>query len=235
MKRILLSVLIVAALVLALAAPAFADDPPNNSQVWYLNSNTMNDKWGNSELYMSTTGTPNGSINVPQGASKMWIADKVALADVTFPNDQWAIRFGTDASWGWTYDPANGMPVSNFKVEIGYWDGASFTVFAMDSNPVWYSSHYESQFQAVPELGQTIPQDTYLAVVVTNLNGTAHPIYTGYQIKTNGSYYFSCLTSPQTDPGYPLPELGAIILLGGGLLGLGGFMIVRRRKASQAV
>jgi hypothetical protein len=229
-KKVLLSVLFAAVLVLSLAAPVFAENP--GSQVFYLYSANMTDAWGNTELYMSSTQAlpANSSTNIASGASEMWIADKAAQADVTYPNDNWAIRFGTDVNWG---TDVNGE--SNFKVDIGYWDGTDFTVLAMDSSPVWYMNHYESQFQGVPDDGQTIPEGTYLAVVVYNNSASDHPILTGYKFKINGSSYYSCLTSPQSDPGYPLPEIGAIILLGGGLAGLGGFMIIRRKKAVIAV
>ena len=206
----------------------------NNSQVWYLYNTTANDKWGNSELYMSTTGAPSGSVGIPAGTNKMWIADKIALADVTFPNDMWAIRFATDQDWGAS---DNG---GNFRTEIGYWglnpaypSGPQyiFTVLAMDSSGVWADGYYECEFKGVPDAGQTIPVGTYLAVVVYNNGGVGHPIYTGYQINPpKGSYYYSCITSPQSDPGYPLPELATGILLGAGILGLGGFMIIRHRK-----
>ena len=186
------------------------------------------DRWGNSELYMSTTGAPSGSVGIPAGTNKMWIADKIALADVTFPNDMWAIRFATDQDWGQT------ASVDNFRTEIGYWDASGFTVLAMDSSGVWTDGYYECEFKGVPDAGQTIPVGTYLAVVVYNDSGVGHPIYTGYQIDPpTGSYYYSCLASPQSDPGYPLPELATGILLGAGILGLGGFMVIRHRRSAS--
>jgi hypothetical protein len=39
------------------------------------------------------------------------------------------------------------------------------------------------------------------------------------------------LLSPETDPGFPLPELPAIVLLAGGLVCLGGYVVLKRRKA----
>ena len=104
MKKVILSILFAVVLVLTLAAPVFAAPPPPtpHSQIWYLYDATMADKWGNSNLYMSTTGTPVNLVNVLAGTSKMWVSDKIALADVTFPNDNWIVRFGTDANWGKT-------------------------------------------------------------------------------------------------------------------------------------
>jgi hypothetical protein len=198
------------------------------SSIWYLYSDSMTDKWGNTELYMSRTLFPDGSTNVPAGGSQMWIADEIAQSNVTFPNDNWIIRFGTDEEWG---NNQAGGP--NFTVDIGYWDGSTFTTMAMVSTPVWYNGYYENQFQVVPEEGQTIPKDTYMAVVVNNGDDSDHPIFTGYKYTVNGDAYYSCVATPQSDPGYPLPEIGAVILLGGGLAGLAGYMLIRRRKASH--
>jgi hypothetical protein len=204
-----------------------------HSQVWYLYNDTLTDKWTNTELFMSTTGNPTGSVDIAAGSAKMWIANKIALSDVTFPNDAWVIRFGTDADWNL------GSKGDNFKAEIGYWGKDSsnnvvFTPLPMSYiTPVFYAGYYEMQFQSVATGGQTIPKDTYLAVKVTNSSSSMHPIYTGKWIPdTTGSQYYSCVTSPESDPGYPVPELGAGILLGAGLLGLGGFFLIRRRKTA---
>jgi hypothetical protein len=227
MKRIILALSVVLVLCMILAVPAAAAGP--HSKTWYLYNTTTNIS-GSPQLYMSTTGSPTGEVIIPAGATKMWISDKIALADVTFPNDAWVIRFGTDKDWG----------AGQFLVKIGYWNGTIFTELPMVGTPVFYTNHYEMQFQAVPAAGQTIPVNTYLALTITNKVGpnvfttAAHPIYTGKWLPdTTGSQYFSCLVSPQSDPGYPLPELGAGILLGAGVLGLGGFMIARRRKLAH--
>jgi hypothetical protein len=231
MKRILLALAVVLVLCLVLAIPAAASGP--GPRTWYLYNTTQNDKWGNPELYMSTSMTPSGSVAVAAGTSKMWIADQIALADVTFPNDAWAIRFGTDADWG------NGdASIPNFDAQIGYWNGTVFTALPIgDNSPVYSMGYYEKQFRSVPPTGQTIPVNTYLAVVLTNHSNLNHPIYTGKWIPDTApnSQYFSCLLSPQSDPGYPLPELAAGILLGAGVLGLGGFMLIRRKKAAHTV
>jgi hypothetical protein len=230
MKRILLALAVVLVLCMVLAVPAMAADPSAGSKTWLLYSTTQNDKWGNPELFMSTSMTPSGFVTVPAGTSTMWIADQVALANVTYPNDAWVVRFGTDADWGGGF---TSMP--NFDAKIGYWNGIVFTVLPMVTTPVFHAGYYEMEFQSVPAVGQTIPADTYLAVKLTNHSNSNHPIYTGKWIPDTApnSQYFSCVASPQSDPGYPLPELATGILLGAGVLGLGGFMLVRRKKAAH--
>ena len=89
--------------------------------------------------------------------------------------------------------PTGAKPITfdNFQVQIGYWGKNPlypsgpmfiFTPLVMSHSVPWYYNHYEAEFQAVPPGGQVIPKDTYLAVVVTNLSRTDHPIYTGYKI-----------------------------------------------------
>jgi hypothetical protein len=41
--------------------------------------------------------------------------------------------------------------------------------------------------------------------------------------------------SPESDPGYPLPEIAAGILLGGGLIGLISFVVIQKKKSSAAI
>jgi hypothetical protein len=73
-----------------------------------------------------------------------------------------------------------------------------------------------------------IPEGCYLALELKNTSTQAHYILTGEGGKS------SCLRSPQTDPGYPLPEIAAGVLLAAGLAGLGAFIIVRRRRAARS-
>jgi LPXTG-motif cell wall-anchored protein len=65
----------------------------------------------------------------------------------------------------------------------------------------------------------------YLALRVFNSSSS-----TPYTVVTDGN---SWLSSPATDPGYPLPEMSALILLGIGLAGLGGYILVRRKKEAR--
>jgi hypothetical protein len=150
-------------------------------------------------------------------------ADQIALANVTFPNDAWAIRLATDSDWR-----------QFMNAQIGYWDGSNFTPLPVSTQFNGYDpTNFIAEIEFVPAGGQTIPANTYLAFRIINTDQVSHDIYTGLQIPPDdGDYYYSCVTSPQSDPGYPLPELAAGILLGAGVLGVGGFMLIRRRKAA---
>jgi hypothetical protein len=164
----------------------------------------------------------------------MWVADQIALADVAFPNDAWVIRLATDSNWAY-----------EMTAEIGYWNGDVFTPLPVNTQFNNYDNNFAVEIEFVPVGGQVIPEGTYLAFRLgfnSSNNGfvpetvgdvESHEIYTGKQLETpNGSYYYSCVTSPQSDPGYPLPELAAGVLLGAGLLAIGGFMFIRRKHAA---
>jgi hypothetical protein len=223
MKRLILSLAIVLVMVLSLAAPAIA---AGGSQTWYLYNATMTDKWSNIELYMSTTQGQTGHVDVASTATKMWIANKIAAAKVTYPNDVWVARIATDSDWG-----AGG---SLCVPEIGYWNGTTFTGLAGAPDVKYYASNFVVELKFVPIGGESISANTYLAVWLTNLDNGTHKVYTGEELTIGGvkSWYYSCLATPESDPGYPLPELAAGILLGAGLLGVGGFMMIRRKQSA---
>jgi len=55
-------------------------------------------------------------------------------------------------------------------------------------------------------------------------------------IKYNGGTgYGSYVQSPESDPAYPVPELSTIILISIGLLGLGGYVWLSRRKKAESI
>jgi hypothetical protein len=160
-----------------------------------------------------------GEVKIAQGASQIWIADQAAQADVEFYGDsQWELELVIDKDW----NPADCV------VDIGEWDG-SFNSFGTellnrvidDNNSARIVLHYQFQLD-----DHTVYKGNYLAVQVTNIASDSdyHTVYCGE------GEYSSCLSSPGVDSGYPLPELSSSLLLGAGTLGLGGFILLRRRR-----
>ena len=69
---------------------------------------------------------------------------------------------------------------------------------------------------------QSVPQGQWLALRFTN---THSPASKTIDISTAGGSY---VISPSSDPGYPVPDVGAILMFAAGLIVVGWF--VRKQK-----
>jgi spore coat protein A, manganese oxidase len=167
-----------------------------------------------------------GSVEVPSGESRTWVSDLAALADVTYAADgAWKVEIATDSEW-------IDADASGCTVLIGQWDGSTFIPFSSVFNMfsvTWDTEAgkyiFELQGQSNDE---TVDKGNYLAMQIMNTDEEDHIVYTG---KGNEA---SCLTSPENDPGYPLPEMATGLLMALGLAGLAGFVVIRRRKSGTA-
>jgi hypothetical protein len=226
-KRLIISLAIVLALILTLAAPAFAT---GGSHVWYLQNTTMA-VFSPPQTYevMKLVQNETGSISMAAGSTLTWITNVPAGANVTYPNDFWTLRLQTDSDWG--------SLGSGCVALIGYVDNTSPFFHSLGNmTPVTYEANNGIlELKGVPALGETIPAGTYMALKINNNTTIAHNVFCGYRYTPNGQLYTSCMSTPQSDPGYPLPEMAAGILLGAGLLGVGGFMFIRRRNAADNI
>jgi len=178
------------------------------SQTWYLT-----DIASGTNYIMNKGSTAGGgtSINITKGANEIWQANEVASVTVGFQAGTWT---GDLHHTGTQY-------VEPVVVDIGVWDGSSFTSYGYasgtvyDLEPTWSFTISASAFD--------IPAGQYLAFKVSNNSGQNRTL----EVATDGT---SFVTSPSSDPGYPIPELPTIILLGAGLACLGGYIIFMRRK-----
>jgi hypothetical protein len=254
MKRVIFSFMVVFALLAILAVPAFAvpttTPTGTHSQNWkldHISSGLPNSPspyvMQNSRYYNGQT----GSVSILTGNFAFWIADQPADGDVTFPDGRWDVDLKVDANF------ANFLKANEHLIPIpgdpdGY--GYAWLVQVGDYNPTngVYSpfSMYElSVTNSKPQYGiknstivemqgpaATVLDTHYLAIRVLNpsSNTLDATIYTGLQ-PTEPFNLPSCVTSPQTDPGYPTPEIAAGILLGAGVLGAGGFILLRRKDS----
>jgi hypothetical protein len=227
MKRLILALGIVLVMVLTLAAPVFA-----SSQRYYLKATTISDQNGNSQLVMIQTDSHSGKITIPvydasdpKSNTKMWISDVPTAGDVTWPgsNGLWVLELATDSDWN-----------TQCEAWVGYWSGSPGT-FTQKLKLTFsdYDGNTIIKFKSTPSIGLTVPKYAYLAVTVTNKDSNSHEIYCGY--KVGNDYWYSCISTPQTDTTFPTPELAAGVLLGSGLLGLGGFIWIRRRHSATVI
>ena len=204
-KGVLVAAVVAALLMLTVSVLAAA-----GGQQWFL----FSDDHATAGKVMKKTGTPSGSVIIPTGGEQLWLAENPAQSGgVTFPgSDFWIIHLSTD------------LDVAECITEVGYYDGGSFNSFGLA--PVYAGKSGDNlltvKLQGPP---QTIPGGAYLALKVTNKASEPRTV------TTDGC---SWLQSPCNDPGYPVPELSGLALLGAGFLGLGGYLVIRRRKGSPA-
>ncbi len=217
MKRVQVLVAMASALCLALILPLTA--LAAGSQIWYLGSTVTP---AGSQMVKGDS-SQTGSVAVPNASSVVWISDQQSQG-VTFASGTWFADIATDGEWG--------VLGTDCIVKIGRWN-PNTTLFQEFS----LTQPYEGQWSLdgtthilkvdVQMASEVVNSGDYLALKITNQSGASRLVLTG-----QGSQA-SCLKSPQTDPGYPLPEVAAGILLGAGLAGLAGFMLVKRKKAAR--
>jgi hypothetical protein len=173
------------------------------SQTWYLNH----------DMKMEKTGVQSGNVNIEGGSSITWISDQQAHLEVNFPdNGEWIIKLAT-TDW-------SGM----CSAQIGDFNPVIVDKFTAFNTIPATGSYSNGLITITITTGGTISQNDYLALKIYNSDGGSSHIIT-----TDGS---SSLSSPTSDPGYPLPELSAGLLLLIGLSGLIGFLFVKRRKVN---
>jgi hypothetical protein len=224
MKKLILALAMVLVMVAMLAAPAFAAPPVPGSHTWYLQNATMV-VYANNMNFMQKTQTLSGTVNLASNSSLVWITDDYAHSKITFPNDYWVLRLMTDSDWG-----TNG---NMCDVQLGYYDNVSpffHTIGPLAAS--MYASKGILEARPINTPGDVVPSQAYLAIKVTNNDRISHDIYCGWDSKTKAGVYYSCLTTPQSDPGFPVPEVAAGLLLGAGLAAVGGFVLIRRKQSN---
>jgi hypothetical protein len=236
MKKMMVSLALVLALCLVLAIPASAGSL--GDQNWQLDSEQITE----GVYQMEKTGGPGddgqGSsspepnvefLNIlpDESNSIVWISDQESEG-VTFPaGDYWIMRLATDITW-------NQGTFKKCLAEIGQWSSnGGFEPLTGAFIPVAYNSVSGSTTAKILEWNFqmtdiTIEQYKYLALRITNKDTLTHKIYTGEKDQA------SCINSPQSDPGYPTPEIAAGVLFGLGLAGVGTFIMVRKKKGKAS-
>ena len=206
-----IAILTVAVAALALTAVLIASA---GSQMWYLSAKP---EAGPLMYKGSPTSDPGGcsAITVPQPPNGIfWIANEAATCDVTFTAGNWDVHLRAQRS---TSD-------NNFIAEIGEWDGANFISKGQYTGSFPGTGHPNTVDFTISASQFTVDEGNWLAFKLTNLE----PKPGGSQL---GIDPCECdVSSPPSDPGYPVPELSTLILLSVGLLTLAGYVGLRRKK-----
>jgi hypothetical protein len=225
-------------LVIGLVIPVLA----SGSQSWNLDSHEDADILSPASLcQMERTGGPgdngqSGSILLTTSMTQTWIADESATADVRFGGGDgaWVLELVTDVDWN--------TDGTDCIVEIGEWDGTQFNGFLSTSqdNPPDVEPIPGNPYQLIityvwQDFEETVHDNCYLAIRVTNDDTMNHIIYCGEEERS------SCLTSPGTNPGYPTPEYPPVVPVSSGagtaamigILALLSAVILRRKSVKR--
>ena len=248
MKRILLLVLSITALVSALMLGTMGVASANTvfptTQTWYLDAALGVSSFNQMDRDIGEDITASGTALIPQGASFIWVADEAAIHGITFPSGSFGLTLNTDKNWNVAVQRLQPVPAPMIDVQVGGYDPThtrgdenGFYWFSTNSGNLQYVRSYsyisdsEELVLLVGGPSATIHEGDYLILQVTNLDthNISHTVY----FDRNGNNGVSMLSSPSSDPGYPLPEMAAGLLLGGGLIGLGGYVAIRRKKVRR--
>ena len=198
--------IVVSALVVALLL-AMVTVGSAASQLWYLDSA---DHPAAGNVMEKTIGAQSGNVTISAGEEHIWLAENSALCNVSFTGGLWIIELKTDLDW-----------TDNCGVNVGGWDTTTgwYEISTTTSATVVWKEHIlKVELQKAPA---TIYEGDYLALKIRNEDGSMHDVY------TDGH---SSLRSPDTDPGYPVPELPTLVLTTAGLLALAGYQRIRRKN-----
>ena len=154
---------------------------------------------------------PQNGLVQANGGQLLLRSDSSVSGSLSFQPGNWIIYLTSGEDWN-----------NKCSIEIGSWNAANgFVAFTNTKQIDPYISGQEILTLNSPnELSLT--NGNYLAVRITNNDGTDHQVITG------GSSY---LTAPEGTAPAPVPEMAAGVLLALGLAGLGAFILIRRQKA----
>jgi MYXO-CTERM domain-containing protein len=199
-----------------------------NQQTWYFTNDTVTGPtWDGGATYNRnmTKGMKgeDDKVTLAHGERVWFYADQVADCNVTFPADTWNVSYwvkATEADSGKRITTrfhgidSKGAELPGSPYAEGHYD---------INNPPFFEEVTESFNPA----GFTIPKGGRFTIEVLWAGGATGNL----EIHCNPvGLDASQVTSPTSDPGYPIPELPTVLLLGLGLLVFVGYVRLRRRR-----
>ena len=146
------------------------------------------------------------TVPVADDGSEIWRADEAATVNVGFPANTWTGHITFDAN---SDDTA-------VRVYVGKWDSENFT----PSDESEFADVSGSSDFSISASSFNVPETKWLAYKIEDYDAVADSNSVVVSVGGNNSY----VSSPSSDPGYPIPELPTIVLIGVGLVCLIGYI-----------
>ena len=177
------------------------------AQAWYLHKNRV--------MYRGNLSIPVDTVIISPGNNITWVANEPALVDAAFRAGRWT-------GWLILNEP---FPGDNFTAEIGSYNCSNNNFSTAGSqNFTGAAGTDKTMFEVnIQASAFMVPEGDYLAFRISNptCNGNDIVVQTGK----------SFITSPESDPGYPVPELHTVMLFFFGLLTLIAYYMLWNRSS----
>ncbi len=222
-------------MMLGMCAIPFAS--AGTSQTWHLMNYDADIPEGG-HYWMNKTGAGNDDVLIVQqlqeSGAKIWVANQSASATVNMGGD-WKVNI--------SIEPAGQLPVGGLTVNTTVYVGKiNSTTGFHGSGGYNYQSNVITLLSAfwvnltinVPDTF-IISNGEYLAVkiYITTTPAALGNLYIKCTPSSDGNSY-SKVSSPITDPGYPVPELSTLVLMTSGLVvGVGMLAYSNKKKRSR--
>jgi len=199
----------------------------SKQQTWYFTNDTVTGPtWSETDYNRNMTKGKEGGddkITLANGKRVWFYADQLAECNVSFPAGVWNVSY-----WVKTLDASESNTQLYTRLQVVTPEG-EHTEIKGGSNLISYSENLQENVESLDAGSFTVPKDGRFAIEVL------------WQSDANGSLEVYCnppeghsslVTSPSSDPGYPIPELPTILLFSLGLLVIAGY-VKRRRTGSN--
>ncbi len=150
---------------------------------------------------------------------RVWFyADQLAECNVSFSAGVWNVSY-----WVKTLD-ASESGTTLYTILQNVTSGGNSTVTG-NEKAISYSGNIQENLESLDAGIFTVPKDGRFAIEVFWPTGA----FGSLEVYCNPpEKHSSHVTSPSSDPGYPIPELSTVILFGVGLLVISGYVAWRR-------
>jgi hypothetical protein len=173
-------------------------------------------------MYKGSNSGTTSSVSISDSSSVLWIANDVASTSVSFSAGSWSATIYGIAS--------TGLPPESTTIAMGVWSGSGFTGHGS-------ATLSEGSATSISCEAFSVPSGQWLAISITDSgsNGLVNPSIEcgnpGTPPLNLDATDQSIVSSPLSDPGYPVPELSTLVLMGSGLVvGVGMLAYSNKKK-----